>query len=63
MKEYALYQGDKIKSIGTLDEIQEETGLRRKTLFFYKTPAYKKRIKELNYRTYTELIELEGEIE
>ena len=45
-KEYALYKGDQLLSIGTLEELQDETGLKRRTLLFYGTPSYKNRTTE-----------------
>jgi hypothetical protein len=41
---------------GTADEIAEELGIDRKTVLFYSTPAYKKRIKHKGYQ----LINLKG---
>lgn len=37
--EYVLYDGDDIESIGTMDEIAEETGLKRETIRWYGTPS------------------------
>lgn len=37
--EYVLYDGDDIESIGTMDEIAEETGLKRETVRWYGTPS------------------------
>ena len=41
--EYVLYDGDDIESIGTLDDIVEETGLKRETVRWYGTPSGVKR--------------------
>ena len=43
MKEYVLYKGDKLLAIGTADEIVKQLGIKKKTLYFYKSPCYKKR--------------------
>lgn len=58
MKEYALYKGDEILAIGTLEEIAASIDVAVETVKFYGTPSYKKRIKGQNAR---ELIELEEE--
>ncbi|WP_411842142.1 hypothetical protein [Salinicoccus sp. HZC-1] len=41
--EYILYDGDDFAAIGTLDEIAEETGLKRETIRWYGTPSGQKR--------------------
>lgn len=46
MKEYALYKGEKLLSIGTIREIAEETGLMTTTIAKLKKPSYKKTLKE-----------------
>lgn len=45
LKEFALYKGDKLLSVGTVKEIAEETGLKPTTVRFYYYPAYEKRSK------------------
>ena len=55
MKLYALYKGEELLATGTLLQIAYKTGVKLKTIRFYKTPAYKKRSKGKNYR---ELVEL-----
>lgn len=47
-KEYALYKGEEILSIGTIPEISKETGISEKTVRFYGTPSHKKRSNDLN---------------
>lgn len=42
-KEYALYKGDNLLKIGTVEEIAEELGIKKETVSFYKSPAYSKR--------------------
>ena len=42
-KEYALYKGDKLITLGTVKEIAEYCGVSPNTIHFYKSPAYKKR--------------------
>lgn len=40
---YAIYRGDDFVTVGTSKEIMKELNISRKTLWFYTTPAYKKR--------------------
>ena len=46
MKEYALYKGDELLDIGTLNELSKQFGVKIKSLLFYQTPAYRKRTSE-----------------
>ena len=56
MKIYALYKGEELIATGTLLQIAYQTGVKLRTIQFYKTPAYKKRrAKGKNFR---ELVEL-----
>lgn len=48
MKEYALYKGDEILSMGTIHEIAKELGVKRDTIAYYKTQAYQNRLKRRN---------------
>ncbi|MBC2166175.1 hypothetical protein HCB26_06290 [Listeria booriae] len=48
--EYALYQGDTLLKIGTADELAEYKQVKRKTILFYATPAYRKRTSEKSLR-------------
>lgn len=62
MKEYALYKGEDLLSVGTISEIAKETGVKRDTIAFYKTPTYQKRLsKRKNIRNARMLIELDEE--
>lgn len=45
-KEYALYKGDELLGIGTLQELSKQFGVKVKSLLFYQTPAYRKRTSE-----------------
>ncbi|MBC2104012.1 hypothetical protein [Listeria booriae] len=49
--EYALYQGDTLLKIGTADELAAYKKVKRKTILFYATPAYRKRTSEKGLRT------------
>lgn len=44
VKEYALYKGDEFITIGTIDEIAERMGVKKKTIAHYKTPTYLRKI-------------------
>ena len=48
VKEYALYKGENILSIGTIAEIAKELGVKKETIAYYKTPAYKNKLKRRN---------------
>ncbi len=46
MKEYALYKGENILALGTIDEIAKKMGVKKETIACYKTPSYKSRIRK-----------------
>ncbi|HSH24199.1 MAG TPA: hypothetical protein VLA13_01475 [Massilibacterium sp.] len=46
MNEYAVYKGDKFVTIGTVEELSKELGVKQETVRFYATPSYRKRKKE-----------------
>lgn len=46
MKEYALYKGDELLGLGTLQELSKQFGVKIKSLLFYQTPSYHKRTSE-----------------
>ena len=43
--EYAMYKGDELLAMGTKEEICEQLGIKRQTLDYYRTNAYKERVK------------------
>lgn len=45
MQEYALYKGDVLLEIGTAKEIAEKLGIKKTSVYFYGTPACRKRNK------------------
>ncbi|MCU4966268.1 hypothetical protein ABWK26_22155 [Bacillus toyonensis] len=61
LKEYAIYKGESLICIGTVLECAQHLGVLPKTVHFYKTPAYRKRVasrkKARNYLTVTALDE------
>lgn len=46
MKVYAMYKGEECLGIGTLKELAEHFEVNLKTIKFYLTPTYKKRLKK-----------------
>ncbi|MGL5152755.1 MAG: MerR family transcriptional regulator [Clostridium sp.] len=44
IREYALYKGEELLSFGTISEIAEEMGVKKDTIRYYKTPAYKRKL-------------------
>lgn len=62
MNEYALYKGDDLLYIGTAREISEAHGVQLKTVYYYQTPAYKRKIaKRKNARNYITIIRLDDD--
>lgn len=57
-KEYALYKGEELLAMGTVEEIAQELGIQPKTVHYYSTPAYKRRTSPDRGRR---LVELEDE--
>lgn len=45
-REYALYKGDELLVIGTVNEIAEEMGIAVSTVYFYKSKEYQSRSKK-----------------
>ncbi|PGD75918.1 hypothetical protein COM46_13275 [Bacillus pseudomycoides] len=60
-KEYVVYKGESLICIGTIQECAQQMGVLPKTVHFYLTPAYQRRIASRknvrNYITVTELDE------
>ncbi len=46
MNEYALYKGDELLDVGTLEYLVKKFNVKIKTLLFYQTPTQKKRTSE-----------------
>ncbi len=61
MKIYALYKGDKLLDIGTIDYLAKKFQIKRKTLLFYQTPTQKKRTSEDRGRRLVKLEEDKNE--
>ncbi len=58
-KEYALYKGEDLIMIGTIEEIAKAQGVKRKTILFYQTPAYLKRHEKSHIGNYKVLVKLD----
>ncbi|GLC88676.1 helix-turn-helix transcriptional regulator [Lysinibacillus piscis] len=43
MKDYALYKGDQMIAIGTVNEIAKERGVKPETIRYYMSGAYQRR--------------------
>ncbi|SDX37105.1 Uncharacterised protein [Listeria ivanovii subsp. londoniensis] len=50
MAEYAIYKGDELLIIGTLNELATFKNVKRETILFYATPSYRKRTTEKGLR-------------
>lgn len=46
--EYALYKGDELLKIGTVDELAQFKNVKRETILFYTSEAYRQRTTEKN---------------
>lgn len=56
--EYALYKGDILLAIGTVEELAQQFSVKQKTIFFYQTPSQKRRTSEEKGRR---LVKLESD--
>lgn len=56
---YALYKGDEFIDLGTIKELAKKLNVKPKTIRFYGTPSYQKRIK--NYSERLILIKIEDD--
>ena len=45
-KGYAVYKGDELLDMGTLEYLSEKFKIKRKSLLFYQSPTYRKRTSE-----------------
>lgn len=41
--EYALYKGDELLDMGTLEYLSKKFNVKKKSLLFYQSPSYKRR--------------------
>lgn len=47
-KEYAVYKGEDHIAFGTLEELAEKLDVQPRTIYFYSTEVYKRRIEKRN---------------
>ena len=45
-KEYALYKGDELLDVGTLEYLSKKFNIKKRTLLFYQSSTYRKRTSE-----------------
>ncbi|NYV64608.1 hypothetical protein HYI36_05020 [Bacillus sp. Gen3] len=58
--EVAVYKGENILYIGTINECADHLGVLPKTIRFYLTPSYQKRVeKRKNARNYLTVVRLD----
>lgn len=60
-RELAIYKGEELPAMGTLDEVAEELNVDRKTIMFYSTPTYKRRLASRNVKSARELVWLDDD--
>lgn len=55
MKEYAVYKGDEMLALGTLQECATKLNVKPESIMYYKTPTYLRRTNEETGRRLVEL--------
>lgn len=60
-RQYAMYKGEECLAIGTSKEICQKMNISMKTFQYYRTGAYKERIKNRNSKSYREIIRIDEE--
>lgn len=60
-RELALYKGEELLAMGTLDQVAKELGVSELTILFYATPAYKRRLSGRKVKSARELVWLDEE--
>ena len=60
-KEYAMYKGDELLCIGTLDEIAQERGIKKRTAYYYTTNAYKRKLEKRKAKNAIVMVKLEDD--
>ena len=58
-KEYALYKGENLITIGTIDEIAKLQCVKRKTILYYQSPAHLRRNRKSHIGNYKVLVKLD----
>lgn len=59
--QYAMYKGEELLSVGTSNEICKEMGISIKTFQYYRSKAYKERIKSRKNKAYRIVIKIDDE--
>lgn len=63
MTEYALYKGEELLMIGTIEEIAKARGVKVESIKYYLYPAYQRRISKRKSKNYLTLTKLEDDDE
>lgn len=58
-KEYALYKGEKLLIIGTIEEIAKNQNITEKSVMYYGTPAHLRKNKNSHPGNYKVLVKLD----
>lgn len=61
MDEYAMYKGEDLLYIGTLDELAKAHGVKRNTIYYYSMPAYQRKRANSKHGNFITVIKLEEE--
>lgn len=61
--EYAMYKGEELQGIGTIEELAKIRGVKPETIKFYASKVYKSRRKNSKRGNYTSVVRLEDEEE
>ena len=63
LREFALYKGENVLAIGTISDIANQLEVRKDTIAYYKTQAYRRKLeKRKNSNNPIILIEIEEEV-
>ena len=57
--EYAMYKGDELLAFGTSDQICKQMNINKQTFLYYRTKAYKDRIKNRKAKNYRYVIRID----
>ena len=61
--EYAMYKGEELQGIGTIEELAKMRGVKPETIKFYASNVYKSRRKNSKRGNYTSVVKLEDDEE
>lgn len=57
--EYAMYKGEELLAMGTSNEICKKMNIKKGTFLYYRTKAYKERIKNRKAKNYRVVIRID----